>query len=148
MASRPRSNTRTATAADQQIIEIEVRYLDELEQALANGAEAILLDNMSVEDVKRAVDRCSQHRLGDSGARIPLECSGGIRLENVRAYAETGVEFHFSRAADPLGACSDMSMRVFQSDRIRLGTSSLPQLVSDFRTNVLLCRSGRPFERG
>src|SRR6202163_4120100 len=55
----------------EQIIEIEVRSLDELEQALEHGGEAILLDNMSVEDVKRAVARCSQ-----SGRQIPLEVSG------------------------------------------------------------------------
>src|SRR5215469_14185679 len=42
-----------------QIIEVEVRSLDELEVALTNGAEAILLDNMSPEDVKRAVERCA-----------------------------------------------------------------------------------------
>ena len=43
-----------------QIIEVEVRTLEELELALAHGGEAILLDNMSVEDVRRAVERCSQ----------------------------------------------------------------------------------------
>ena len=37
-----------------------MRTLEELEQALAHGAEAILLDNMSVEDVRRAVERCAQ----------------------------------------------------------------------------------------
>src|SRR5271157_881758 len=72
----------------EQIIEIEVRSLEELEQALEHGGEAILLDNMSVEDVKRAVARCSHVE-----RRIPLEVSGGITLENVRAYAETGVNF-------------------------------------------------------
>src|SRR5580698_1774399 len=71
-----------------QPIEIEVRSLEELDQALAHGGEAILLDNMSVDDVKRAVERCSR-----AERRIPLETSGGITLENVRAYAETGVDF-------------------------------------------------------
>src|SRR5499425_2505155 len=72
----------------QQVLEVEIRTLGELEQALANGAEAILLDNMNVEDVKKAVARCSQME-----RRIPVECSGGITLENVRAYAATGVQF-------------------------------------------------------
>src|SRR5215469_13972411 len=63
-----------------QIIEIEVRTLEELEQALQHGAEAILLDNMSVDDVKFAMDRCSR-----ADRRIPLEVSGGITLDNVRA---------------------------------------------------------------
>src|SRR5215467_1591218 len=44
----------------EQIIEIEVRSLEELEHALGHGAEAILLDNMTVEDVKRGVERCSR----------------------------------------------------------------------------------------
>src|SRR5271165_5944934 len=56
-----------------QIIEVEVRTLHELEEALTNGAEAILLDNMSVEEVRRAVERCTKLE-----RRLPLECSGGI----------------------------------------------------------------------
>src|ERR1700719_3349368 len=72
----------------EQIIEIEVRSLEELEQALEHGGEGILLDNMSVEDVTRAVERCSR-----SERHIPLEVSCGITLENVRAYAQTGVNF-------------------------------------------------------
>ena len=98
-----------------QIIEVEVRTLDELDLALAHGAEAVLLDNMSVDDVRRAVERCAQFDLEKraqsniqrEGRGIPVECSGGIRLENVRAYAETGVDFisvgaltHSAPAAD------------------------------------------------
>ena len=71
-----------------QPIEIEVRSLEELQQALGHGADAILIDNASVEDVRKAVEICSRH-----ARRVPLECSGGITLENVRAYAETGVDF-------------------------------------------------------
>ncbi|MGA9964170.1 MAG: carboxylating nicotinate-nucleotide diphosphorylase [Terriglobales bacterium] len=90
-----------------QIIEIEVRSLDELEQALEHGGEAILLDNMSVEDVKRAVERCSRVE-----RRIPLEVSGGITLENVRAYAETGVNFISVGALTHSAKAVDMSMRL------------------------------------
>ena len=95
-----------------QPIEVEVRNLNDLEEALANGAEAILLDNMSTEDVKQAVERCSQHRVAVSGARIPIECSGGIRLENVRAYAETGVDFISVGLLTHSTHAVDMSMRV------------------------------------
>jgi len=91
----------------EQIIEIEVRSLEELEQALEHGGEAILLDNMPVEDVKRAVARCSQVE-----RRIPLEVSGGITLENVRAYAETGVNFISVGALTHSAKASDMSLRV------------------------------------
>jgi len=90
-----------------QPIEIEVRNLDELEQSLAHGAEVVLLDHMPVEDVKRAVQRC-----GAFERRIPVECSGGITLANVRAYAETGVDFISVGAITHSAVAVDMSMRV------------------------------------
>jgi nicotinate-nucleotide pyrophosphorylase (carboxylating) len=90
-----------------QIIEVEVRNLDELEEALTYGAEAILLDNMSVEMTRAAVDRCSK-----SERRIPLESSGGINLENVRAYAETGVNFISVGALTHSAPAVDMSLRI------------------------------------
>jgi nicotinate-nucleotide pyrophosphorylase (carboxylating) len=95
-----------------QIIEVEVRSVDELKLALAHGGEAILLDNMSVEDVRRAVELCSQPDLQKDGRRIPVECSGGIRLENVRAYAETGVDFISVGLLTHSPQAADMSMRV------------------------------------
>jgi nicotinate-nucleotide pyrophosphorylase (carboxylating) len=93
-----------------QPIEVEVRTLEELELALAHGGEAILLDNMSPEDVRRAVERCSN--AGSAERRIPVECSGGIRLENVRAYAETGVDFISVGLLTHSIHAVDMSMRV------------------------------------
>lgn len=90
-----------------QPIEIEVRTLDEMNQALAHGAEALLLDNMSVEDVRKAVEHCSRLE-----KRIPVECSGGIKLENVRAYAETGVNFISVGALTTSAHAVDMSVRV------------------------------------
>jgi len=90
-----------------QPIEIEVRTLGEMEQALAHGAEALLLDNMAVEDVRQAVEYCSRLE-----KRIPVECSGGIKLENVRAYAETGVNFISVGALTTSAQAADMSLRV------------------------------------
>jgi nicotinate-nucleotide pyrophosphorylase (carboxylating) len=90
-----------------QVTEIEVRSLVEMEQALEHGAEAILLDNMSVADVKLAVERCSRLE-----RRIPLESSGGITLDNVRAYAETGVDFISVGALTHSAPAVDMSLRV------------------------------------
>jgi nicotinate-nucleotide pyrophosphorylase (carboxylating) len=90
-----------------QVLEVEVRNQEELEEALAHGAEAILLDNMSPEDVRRAVERC-----GKLERRIPMECSGGIRLENVRAYAETGVDFISVGLLTHSPQAVDMSLRV------------------------------------
>jgi nicotinate-nucleotide pyrophosphorylase (carboxylating) len=85
-----------------QRVQIEVRNLRELEEALAGGAEAILLDNMTPAQVKQSIARIKQENRW-----IPTEASGGIVLDNIRAYAETGVEFisvgaltHSARAAD------------------------------------------------
>jgi nicotinate-nucleotide pyrophosphorylase (carboxylating) len=85
-----------------QRVQIEVRTPQELEDALSGGAEAILLDNMTPERVKQSVERIKQENRW-----IPTEASGGIVLENIRAYAETGVDFisvgaltHSARAAD------------------------------------------------
>ncbi len=90
-----------------QPIEIEVRTLGEMEQALAHGAEALLLDNMALEDVRKAVEYCSRLE-----KRIPVECSGGIKLESVRAYAETGVNFISVGALTTSAQAADMSLRV------------------------------------
>src|SRR6059058_2742772 len=90
-----------------QPLEVEVRTLAELEDALAFGAEAILLDNMPVTDVRAAVERCSK-----ADRRIPLESSGGINLENVRAYAETGVDFISVGALTHSFDSIDISMKI------------------------------------
>ena len=90
-----------------QPIEVEIRSLAELEEALVHGAEAVLLDNMLVEQVKEAVARCAR-----AERRIPIECAGGITLENVRAYAETGVDFISVGALTHSAAVVDMGLRV------------------------------------
>ena len=91
----------------EQPIEIEVRTMEQLDEALQHGAEAVLLDNMSVEQVKAAVERVHAHT-----RRIPIECSGGINLENVRAYADTGVDYISVGALTHSPPAVDMSMRV------------------------------------
>jgi nicotinate-nucleotide pyrophosphorylase (carboxylating) len=90
-----------------QPIEVEVRTMGELEAALAFGAEAILLDNMSPEQVRGAVELCARME-----RHIPVECSGGIRLENVRAYAEAGVDFISVGLLTHSPQAADMSLRV------------------------------------
>lgn len=92
----------------EQPIEIEVRTLGELEEALTNGAEAVLMDNMNVEEVRRGVERIRSH-----SRRIPVEVSGGVRLENVRAYAETGTDYISVGALTHSAQAVDLSMRIF-----------------------------------
>jgi len=95
-----------------QVIEVEVRNLEELEQALASGAEAVLLDNVSPENVRRAVERCAQPDAQRRGKRMPVECAGGIQLDNVRAYAEAGVDFISVGMLTHSPQAADMSLRV------------------------------------
>ena len=76
---------RAATAPPGVTVEIEVEDLDQLREALEAGAERILLDNFSVEELKEAVLEAS--------GRAKLEASGGIHPGNIRAVAETGVDF-------------------------------------------------------
>ncbi len=66
-------------------LEVECRDLDEVDEALSAGAELILLDNFSVHELRRAVERVS--------GRATLEASGGVTLETVREVAATGVDF-------------------------------------------------------
>jgi len=92
---------------EEQPIEIEVRNLAELDEALVNGAERVLLDNMPVETVREAVARvraCSR--------KVPVEVSGGVRLENVRAYAEAGAEFISVGLLTHSPQAVDLSMRI------------------------------------
>jgi len=91
----------------EQPIEVEVRSLAELEQALEHQAEAILLDNMTVDDVRAAVERVARHT-----RHLQLECSGGITLANVRQYAEAGVDFISVGALTHSAVAVDMSLRV------------------------------------
>jgi nicotinate-nucleotide pyrophosphorylase (carboxylating) len=91
----------------EQPIEIEVRSLPELEEALQHGAEAVLLDNMTPDDCRRAVERVQHHT-----RRVPLEASGGITLQNVRAYAEAGVDFISIGALTHSVQAVDLSMRL------------------------------------
>jgi len=69
------------------IVGIEVKNIAELKEALKTKADYILLDNMTVETVHEAVALRSQ-----IGSKVELEVSGGINLQNVRGYSETGVE--------------------------------------------------------
>jgi nicotinate-nucleotide pyrophosphorylase (carboxylating) len=66
-------------------VEVEAETLEDVREALAAGVDRILLDNMSVGEVAEAVALVS--------GRVPLEASGGITLETVRSFAETGVDF-------------------------------------------------------
>ena len=76
---------RARAAATGLQIQVEVDRLEQIEPALAAGAERLLLDNMSNDQLREAVRMV--------GGRVPLEASGGVMLETIRGIAETGVDF-------------------------------------------------------
>ena len=67
-------------------IEVEVDTLEQLKEALHTGVDIVLLDNMGIEETKAAVELAKN-------SATKLESSGGLKLENARAYASTGVDF-------------------------------------------------------
>jgi nicotinate-nucleotide pyrophosphorylase (carboxylating) len=83
---------------------IEVETLDELDQALATGCDRILVDEFSEADLREAVARAA--------GRIPLEVSGGVTGERLRAIAATGVDFVSVGALTKHVSALDLSMRL------------------------------------
>jgi len=86
------------------IVEVEVTNLDQVREAIEAGADALLLDNMEVEEIKAAVKL--------AGGRVLLEASGGINLGNVRKVAETGVNFISVGAITHSAPSLDMSLEM------------------------------------
>ena len=100
-----------------QRIQVEVRTQEELEQALSNGAEAILLNNMTPDQVKQSVQRIHEKTNGANAQQrshewIPTEASGGIVLSNIRTYAETGVDFISVGALTHSAKAANISMTI------------------------------------
>jgi len=85
-------------------IEVEVKTWDELKEAVALRPERIMLDNMDVDQMRRAVEWVA--------GRVPLEASGGITLESVRAVAETGVDYISVGALTHSVVALDISLEV------------------------------------
>lgn len=90
--------------ANRYAMEIEVKDLVELGEALSLRPERIMLDNMSLDTMKKAVEI--------SDGRVPLEASGNVTLETVRAIAETGVDFISVGALTHSAPVFDISMRL------------------------------------
>ncbi len=85
-------------------VEVETEDLQEVEQALEAGADRIMLDNFALEDIRRAV--------GLVAGRCELEVSGNVTLDNIRDYAETGVDFISVGALTKHLHAIDLSLRV------------------------------------
>jgi nicotinate-nucleotide pyrophosphorylase (carboxylating) len=85
-------------------IEVEVKDLGELNEALNLHVDRIMLDNMDLDSIRSAVQVTNR--------RIPLEASGNINLTNVRQIAETGVDFISSGALTHSAPALDISMKI------------------------------------
>ncbi|MDA8338275.1 MAG: carboxylating nicotinate-nucleotide diphosphorylase [Nitrospiraceae bacterium] len=85
-------------------IEVEVKNLDELKEALDAGADVIMLDNMSITDMKKAVKIAK--------GKAILEASGNVNLENIRSIAETGVDIISIGALTHSARAVDTSMKI------------------------------------
>jgi nicotinate-nucleotide pyrophosphorylase (carboxylating) len=105
LAGSAREATRRAKASAAGLhVEVEVERFDQIDEALAEGAQMVLLDNFTPEEVRRAV----AHVAG----RVPVEVSGGVRLETVRAYAEAGPDYIAVGALTHSAAAVDISLEV------------------------------------
>lgn len=93
---------RARTAVQGLPIEVEVKNLDELEEALALNVDRIMLDNMSLAEMREAVERVN--------GRCPLEASGNVSLETVAAIAATGVDYISSGALTHSVTALDISL--------------------------------------
>lgn len=85
-------------------IEVEVGNVKDLRNAIDAGADIVMLDNMAVSDMRKAVEI--------SNGRVLLEASGGVRLKNVRDIAETGVDFISVGALTHSAPAVDISLKI------------------------------------
>ncbi len=85
-------------------LEVEVENFDELREALAAGVDRVMLDEFSIEDIRRAVT--------EVGGRTKIEVSGGVNLESLPALAATGVDFISIGALTKHIRAIDLSMRI------------------------------------
>ena len=83
-------------------LEVECESLEQVKEALAANVDVIMLDNMSVEDMTRAVDIV--------GGRVLLEASGGISLATIGAIAKTGVDYISTSKINQAAACVDIGL--------------------------------------
>jgi nicotinate-nucleotide pyrophosphorylase (carboxylating) len=102
-----RAAIKRASALSSLPIEIEVRTHEELREALASGARHLLLDNLTPAEAAEWIREIRNDTANRAAGRARVELSGGITVENVRAYAETGADFvscgaitHSARAVD------------------------------------------------
>jgi nicotinate-nucleotide pyrophosphorylase (carboxylating) len=107
LAGSVRAATRRAVVAAAGLdveLEVEVEDMEQIEDAISAGARMLLLDNFSPSAVRDAVEQIA--------GRVPVEVSGGVRLENVRDYAEAGPDYIAVGALTHSAAAVDISLEI------------------------------------
>jgi nicotinate-nucleotide pyrophosphorylase (carboxylating) len=97
-----------AAGVNAKFVEVEVENLEQLKEALAAGADRLLLDNFSLKRLREAVT--------ETQGRAKLEASGGITLENLRAIAQTGVDYISIGALTKHLRAVDFSLRFYRNE--------------------------------
>ncbi len=95
---------RALAGAEGLPVEVEVESLEQLEEAIVAGAHMVLVDNFAPEEVRAAV--------AQARGRVPIEASGGVRLDNVRAFAEAGPDYIAIGALTHSAPAVDISMEI------------------------------------
>jgi nicotinate-nucleotide pyrophosphorylase (carboxylating) len=90
-------------------IEVEVRNIDEMNEALEAGADIVMLDNMSCDEMTKAV---AIVRKNDKYNHVLIEASGNVTLENIAEVAKTGVDIISLGALTHSVKCFDISMKI------------------------------------
>jgi nicotinate-nucleotide pyrophosphorylase (carboxylating) len=95
---------RAVAGAEGREVEIEVERLDQVEDAIQAGAHLVLLDNFTPHEVREAIEAIR--------GRVPVEVSGGVRLDNVREYAEAGPDYIAVGALTHSAPAADISLEI------------------------------------
>src|SRR5262245_15783308 len=93
-------------------VHVECDQLSQVERALAAGADALLLDNMTTDEVRQCVDATDRHLAANGGRRPLLEVSGNVTLETVGSYAATGVDCISSSALTQSAPALDIGLDI------------------------------------
>ncbi len=102
--SARQATLRARAGAGDLEVEVEVEHLEQIEEVLAAGAEMILLDNFTPDGIREAIALV--------GRRVPVEVSGGVRLENVRDYADPGPDYIAIGALTHSAPAADISLEI------------------------------------
>jgi nicotinate-nucleotide pyrophosphorylase (carboxylating) len=90
--------------ADGRDVEVEVERIDQIDDAVRAGAHMVLLDNFTPGEVRAAMEAVA--------GRVPVEVSGGVRLDNVRDYAEAGPDYIAVGALTHSAPAADISLEI------------------------------------